>query len=382
MQPLFPSLDSHFSQVRISMLRFLFLLCCIPSLGKRAYALSYNTCSPRLPGWPLHLRVPLPPWNSKDKKCCLYDTPYVAASVRVLGDVIAKLYPTRNFLWTHLQDPLGSWVTWFWGDPSRHTCHIKNPTCILYKEVYKQMWYQKGLLITLEKFHNKYLQVFHLGYSALRWCHEHNPQKPWRLRWLREKDTEQSALTQAHHTHCAPRQLGTTADWRYDVPRDWRWDACQLARVHWGTCCEGFCSKESLHYCIERSARNPLERDQVQRALGKLFRSCHRTSNNQPWFTNLEIPWGFLAWAVLCWLSGGLCHARKCQLEDIVWEEKVWFTIAQRTFAWETFGKRRIWEMKPVVSLLPDSHKCLALRKCMMCARNLGARVQCSTSES
>jgi hypothetical protein len=37
MQPLIPSLDSHFSQVRISMLLFLFSLCCIPSLGRRAY---------------------------------------------------------------------------------------------------------------------------------------------------------------------------------------------------------------------------------------------------------------------------------------------------------------------------------------------------------
>ena len=35
MQPLFPSLNSHFSQVRISMLLFLFLMCWIPSLGKR-----------------------------------------------------------------------------------------------------------------------------------------------------------------------------------------------------------------------------------------------------------------------------------------------------------------------------------------------------------
>jgi hypothetical protein len=36
-QPLFPSLDSHFSQVRISMLLFLLSLCCILSLGRRAY---------------------------------------------------------------------------------------------------------------------------------------------------------------------------------------------------------------------------------------------------------------------------------------------------------------------------------------------------------
>jgi hypothetical protein len=58
----------------------------------------------------MHLGETLPPWNSKDKKCCLYETPYVAAPVRVLGDVIAKSMPyeqipldaptkTGNFSW-------------------------------------------------------------------------------------------------------------------------------------------------------------------------------------------------------------------------------------------------------------------------------------------
>ncbi len=37
MQPLFPSLYSHFCQVRISMLLFLSFLCFISSLGRRAY---------------------------------------------------------------------------------------------------------------------------------------------------------------------------------------------------------------------------------------------------------------------------------------------------------------------------------------------------------
>jgi hypothetical protein len=35
----------------------------------------------------------LPPWNSKDKKCCLYKTPYVAAFVREIGDVITRTPP-------------------------------------------------------------------------------------------------------------------------------------------------------------------------------------------------------------------------------------------------------------------------------------------------
>ncbi len=148
------------------------------------------------------------------------------------------------------------------------------------------------------------------------------PQEPQRLRWLRERDIEQSAPTHTRHTHCASRQLGTTANWRYDVPQDWLWDACQMARVHYGTHCEGFRSKEGPHYRIEQSAWNQLERNQVQRALGKSSRRCRQTSNNQPWFTSLEIPWEFLTWTVLRWLGGGLFHARKCQFEEFCMRKK------------------------------------------------------------
>ncbi len=164
-------------------------------------------------------------------------------------------------------------------------------------------------------------------------------------------------------------------------PLDWLWDACQMARVRWGAHCKGFNCKEGLHYWIEQSARNPMEHNQVPRALGELSRSCCQASNNQPWFTSLEIPWGFLAQAVLRWLSGGLCPTRKCQFKDIMWEEKVGFAIAQRTFAGETFGKRRNGERKPVLNLVPDSGKHLAWRKHVMCARNMGAHVRRGTLE-
>ncbi len=43
----------------------------------------------------MHLGETLLPWKSKDKKCCLYKTPGVAAPVRVLGDVIAKFSALR-----------------------------------------------------------------------------------------------------------------------------------------------------------------------------------------------------------------------------------------------------------------------------------------------
>ncbi len=134
-----------------------------------------------------------------------------------------------------------------------------------------------------------------------------------------------------------------------------------------------FCSKEGPHYCFEQSARNPLEHDQVWRVLGILSRSFLRTSNNQPWFISLEIPWGFLAQAVLRWLSRGLCNAIKCQLKDIVWEEKVWLTFPKWMFAPETFGKRQSVERKPVLSLVPGASKHLALKNSrILCPKHGG----------
>ncbi len=251
-------------------------------------------------------------------------------------------------------------------DPS---CHIKTPMWNFYEEVYERKWCRKGLIIALLKeSHEEYLQVSFQAYSSLMRCHEQKPQEPWRSRWPRERDVEQSALTHARCTQCISRQLGTTADWRCGVPRDWLEDACQMVRVHWETRHKGFCCKEGPHYWIERSARNPRERGQVQRALGKLSRSCRQTSNNQPWFTSLEIPWGFLAWAVLRWLSRGLCHARQCQFEDFEREEKVWFVIAQQ--------KRWNGERKLVLTLVPGSRKYLASRKRVMCAKNMGEHIQ------
>ncbi len=78
---------------------------------------------------------------------------------------------------------------------------------------------------------------------------------------------------------------------RCDAPRDWLWDACLLATVRWGAHCKGTCSKKHPYYCIRRSTRKLLEQDQMQRVLWK---SAHRTSNNQPRFTSLEIPWDSL----------------------------------------------------------------------------------------
>ncbi len=131
------------------------------------------------------------------------------------------------------------------------------------------------------------------------WRHEHKPQEPQRTGWPWERDAEQSAPTNVCWAQCISRQLGMSAAWRYDVPRDWLLDACLMARVSGWTCCEGTNSEEHPYYFIGQSARNLMEQNQVQRVLWKSSRSCHRTCNNQPWFTSLQIPWGFLAQAVL-----------------------------------------------------------------------------------
>jgi hypothetical protein len=52
----------------------------------------------------------------------------------------------------------------------------------------------------LEEVRDKYLQASHQGFSALTWCHEHNPQEPRRSRWPQERDAERSALTHVCHT--------------------------------------------------------------------------------------------------------------------------------------------------------------------------------------
>ncbi len=49
--------------------------------------------------------------------------------------------------------------------------------------------------------------------------------------------------------------VGEVVAQRYDIPRDWLWDACHMAGVRQGSRCKGFCSKEGPHYCHEQNAR-------------------------------------------------------------------------------------------------------------------------------
>ncbi len=114
-------------------------------------------------------------WKSKDKKCCLYKTPHVAAPIWVLGDINAKFYTLRatsNRRTYKNQIFFGSRVTSFWRDPSRH---FETPMWNFYQEVYKQKWYWKELLFALlEEPCNEYLQASLQADSALTRGHEQN----------------------------------------------------------------------------------------------------------------------------------------------------------------------------------------------------------------
>ncbi len=166
-------------------------------------------------------------------------TPYIAAPAKEIGDVIGRTPP---YAWLATDASTSTRISfWFTSDIFLKRLVLSNQDSYIpfLRGSLQAKVNQKGLLIVLEESHEEYLQLSLQWYSALSCSHEHKPHKPQR-------------------------------------------------RVRWGACYERFHSKEGLHFCIEQSARN---------------RSCHRTSNNQPLFTSLEIPWELLTQAVLRYLA-------------------------------------------------------------------------------
>ncbi len=109
--------------------------------------------------------------------------------------------------------------------------------------------------------------------------------------------------------------------------------------------------------CVE----DPAAKDFVARKASTIALSKAQGTQQSTLFTRLEIPWRFLTQAVLRSLAG-LMSREKVSVQGFLLVRKVWFRFAQRMFAPETFGERRKREKSPVVSLLPGSHECLALR--------------------
>ncbi len=144
------------------------------------------------------------------------------------------LHPTRDFLQTHLQEPDFFLVHEWWVSEETHLVISRLLREISTRRSTSKSGTGKDYLLrylsssakSTFKYLCKQTPLWHIVISK-------TPQEPWGSRWPLERDVEQSVPTHAHHTHCASRQLGTTADQRCDMPWDWLWDACQMARVRW-----------------------------------------------------------------------------------------------------------------------------------------------------
>ncbi len=158
-------------------------------------------------GWPLHLHRENSASENLQReaqrtKCCLFETPYnVPAPVRETGDIIARTSLYARF-------------------PTYAPTRTK-----------KFFWFTSNAFLK---------RPILFQYWLLHPCSMRKPH----AKAVPSKD---------YFTHMRTLIVAQ----RYDVPWDWLWDACHMAGVRWESCCEGFCSKEGLHYRFEQSARNP-----------------------------------------------------------------------------------------------------------------------------
>ncbi len=94
------------------------------------------------------------------------------------------------------------------------------------------------------------------------------------------------------------------------------------------------------HAIWQGYVEDPTAKDFVARKACTIALSKAQGTQQSTLFTSLEVPWGFHTRAVLHSLAG-LMSRKKVSVQGFLWVRKVWFAFAQRTFASETFSKRR-----------------------------------------
>ncbi len=141
-----------------------------------------------VPGWLMRPWETLLPWNSKEMKCCLYETPYITAPIRVLGDVIVNSTPYTRLPTdapTRASFFLVHECCFFVRDPS---CHMETSRWNFYKKIYEQRWYWKQTTYHISwGVPQRVPQASLQADSTLTCHHEKEPQEPRRTRWLQEK---------------------------------------------------------------------------------------------------------------------------------------------------------------------------------------------------
>ncbi len=94
-----------------------------------------------------------------------------------------------------------------------------------------------------------------------------------------------------------------------------------------------------MHAIWQGYIEDPTAKDFVARKARTFALSKAQGTQQSTLFTSLEIPLGFLTWAVLHSLAELMSH-KKVSVWGFLWVRKVWFAFAQWMFAPETFGKR------------------------------------------
>jgi hypothetical protein len=194
----------------------------------------------------------------------------------------------------HLQKPDFLVHEWCISQETR-LVKVLAPTSLFYEEVTSKSSTQKWLLYALVESHEEYLHVSLQGCSTLTCCHEHKPQEPqksmallgcWGWQLLKDMmplgtDFETHAIWQGYVEEPAAK------DFVQGRPTLLQWAKHEELTGMWSSV----------------------------KSAWELSRNCHRTSNNQPLFTSLDIPWGFLTQAVLWYLAEAYV-TRESELED------------------------------------------------------------------
>jgi hypothetical protein len=130
------------------------------------------------------------------------------------GDVIANSTPYAQLpTYTPMRVRVsffGSQVTHFVRDPP---CHFKTPTWMsTRRSTSKGGTGNKLPIVLLEESHKEYTKRLCKQTPLWLIVRSRGLRNPQVQDDRKKRDIEQSALTHAHHTHCASSQLGTTAD--------------------------------------------------------------------------------------------------------------------------------------------------------------------------
>ncbi len=124
------------------------------------------------------------------KKCCLYETPYIAAPIWVPRWCHREFYALRatSYRRTYKNQ---NFVFWFTSDAFRKRPVLSywDSYVNFYEEVYEQRWYQKRTPHCITwGVPQRVPQASLQADSALTRCHKQKPQEPWKIRWPQEKE--------------------------------------------------------------------------------------------------------------------------------------------------------------------------------------------------